>query len=66
VYGPVCTVVWEGRSREAPPYPDLGSKGDIGGRLGEVCFTPKNGLLRTSRYVRFVPILLQKSKIEQP
>ncbi len=21
VYGPVCTVVWEGRSREAPPYP---------------------------------------------
>src|SRR6516164_6138255 len=23
-YGPVCPVVWEGRSREAPPYPDLG------------------------------------------
>jgi hypothetical protein len=22
VYGPVCTVVWEGRSREAPHYPD--------------------------------------------
>src|SRR5262249_26714842 len=22
-YGPVCPVVWEGRSREAPPYPDL-------------------------------------------
>ena len=22
VYGPVCTVVWEGRSREAPPIPD--------------------------------------------
>src|SRR6202051_4737737 len=22
VYGPVCTVVWEGRSCEAPPYPD--------------------------------------------
>jgi RNA-directed DNA polymerase len=22
VYGPVCMVVWEGRSREAPPYPD--------------------------------------------
>src|ERR1700726_2134945 len=21
VYGPVCTVVWEGRSREASPYP---------------------------------------------
>src|SRR5215204_2962818 len=23
VYGPVCTVVWEGRSRETPPYPDF-------------------------------------------
>src|SRR6516225_1157784 len=23
VYGPVRTVVWEGRSREAPPYPDI-------------------------------------------
>ena len=22
MYGPVCTVVWEGRSREASPYPD--------------------------------------------
>ena len=21
-YGPVCPVVWEGRRREAPPYPD--------------------------------------------
>src|SRR5262249_14158389 len=21
-YGPVCPVVWEGRSRETPPYPD--------------------------------------------
>jgi hypothetical protein len=26
VYGPVRTVVWEGRSREAPPYPDLWRK----------------------------------------
>src|SRR5256885_15941911 len=22
-YGPVCQVAWEGRSREAPPYPDI-------------------------------------------
>ena len=22
-YGPVCPVVWEGRRRETPPYPDL-------------------------------------------
>jgi hypothetical protein len=21
-YGPVCPVVWEGRHREMPPYPD--------------------------------------------
>ena len=26
VYGPVRTVVWEGRGREAPPYPDQSSK----------------------------------------
>src|SRR6202043_3040848 len=25
-YGPVCQVVWEGRSREAPPYPDLNDR----------------------------------------
>ena len=29
VYGPVCTVVWEGRSREAPPYPDLCQPADL-------------------------------------
>jgi len=29
VYGPVRTVVWEGRSREAPPYPDLWRNLDI-------------------------------------
>ena len=23
-YGPVCPVVWEGRRREASPYPDQG------------------------------------------
>jgi hypothetical protein len=28
-YGPVCPVVWEGRCREAPPYPDLGSEAEI-------------------------------------
>jgi hypothetical protein len=28
-YGPVCPVVWEGRRREASPYPDLWSKTDI-------------------------------------
>src|SRR6202163_949729 len=31
VYGPVRTVVWEGRSREAPPYPDraTGWQGEV-------------------------------------
>ena len=29
VYGPVRTVVWEGRSRKAPPYPDLWRKADL-------------------------------------
>src|SRR5674476_1082423 len=35
VYGPVCTVVWEGRSRKAPPYPDWrapASRRSSGGR----------------------------------
>jgi hypothetical protein len=27
VYGPVRTVLWEGRSREAPPIPIFGSNG---------------------------------------
>src|SRR6185312_7899449 len=27
VYGPVRTVVWEGRSRETPPYPVCGEGG---------------------------------------
>jgi hypothetical protein len=26
-YGPVCPVVWEGRRREASPYPDLRRNG---------------------------------------
>src|SRR6516164_8187628 len=31
VYGAVRTVVWEGRSCEAPPYPDLSAAGMISG-----------------------------------
>jgi hypothetical protein len=31
-YGPVCPVVWEGRSREAPPYPDQSPKFANSGR----------------------------------
>ena len=36
VYGPVRTVVWEGRSREAPPYPDLWHQPDQPGRSEDV------------------------------
>src|SRR3984893_638318 len=36
-YGPVCPVVWEGRSREAPPYPDHWHKADIAAVFGNVC-----------------------------
>jgi hypothetical protein len=30
-YGPVCPVLWEGRSREAPPYPDRWRMATAGG-----------------------------------
>ena len=29
MYGPVRTVVWEGWSRKAPPYPDQWGEADI-------------------------------------
>ena len=42
MYGPVRTVVWEGRSREAPPYPDRSDfvrwhKASIGSVRAYVC-----------------------------
>src|SRR5205823_12347141 len=39
-YGPVCPVVWEGRSRKAPPYPDRGHLQYVG-----VAFTPRARLI---------------------
>jgi hypothetical protein len=36
VYGPVRTVVWEGRSCEAPPYPDLWHETDQSARSDDV------------------------------
>ena len=44
VYGPVCTVVWEGRSREAPPYPDFGRAGIE--RRRRIVFEPELDRLR--------------------
>ena len=34
MYGPVRTVVWEGRSREAPPYPDCATAPRVTTPLG--------------------------------
>ena len=34
--GAVCPVVWEGRSREAPPYPNLGCRGRSPRKAGGV------------------------------
>ena len=39
VYGPVRTVVWEGRSREAPPYPDLWHLSDLPIDIEHVCLS---------------------------
>ena len=36
MYGPVRTVVWEGRSREAPPYPDRWHFSDMAFVLDDV------------------------------
>src|ERR1700676_4783427 len=45
VYGPVCTVVWEGRSCEAPPYPDRWHFSDVARLSG---LSPQCGQQRTS------------------
>ena len=59
VYGPVCPVVWEGRSRKASPYPDCGQWGfrrpwrRALGRRGPRAFARKQYGLRAA--ARFVP-----------
>src|SRR3954471_1873137 len=51
VYGPVRTVVWEGRSRKAPPYPDRASSPAVPrGRPGGVLHPVENRA--TSRLAR--------------
>jgi len=58
VYGPVCTVVWEGRRREASPYPDhwpdpedlagaRGPSGFGGSRDTPIAFIPLPNLTQT-------------------
>ena len=37
MYGPVRTVVWEGRSCKAPPYPDHWHFSDMPNALANVC-----------------------------
>src|SRR5215204_5919347 len=58
VYGPVRTVVWEGRSRKAPPYPDFREvwavdfefQAPAGERPRPVCMMARE--VRTDRLVR--------------
>src|SRR5215467_6355898 len=50
VYGSVRTVVWEGRSREAPPYPDRSDFvqwpfGDVASQWLNVSFRSQKRLL---------------------
>ena len=44
----------------------LGSKADLTAPKSDFRFTPESGLKSDIRHFRLVPILLQKSKIEQP
>ena len=39
-YGPVCQVVWEGRRREASPYPDLGRSFAVPGQFWKAAILP--------------------------
>src|SRR5229473_3424164 len=53
VYGPVRTVVWEGRSRETPPYPDRDlqqSKHPDGPRISSAPSRPRHSALKTPAY----------------
>jgi hypothetical protein len=44
-YGPVCPVVWEGRRREASPYPDLGPGAEF--LVTIILFVGQSGRRRT-------------------
>src|SRR5208337_843699 len=44
-YGSVCQVVWEGRCREASPYPDLGRTTGFRRREGTPRLRPKQALI---------------------
>jgi hypothetical protein len=52
VYGPVRTVVWEGRSREAPPYPDPWHFSDLAFALCNVRSGGKADLIQRQANVR--------------
>ncbi len=43
-YGPVCPVVWEGRHREVPPYPDLWLNPEVQPSEIDFRFAPESGL----------------------
>ena len=48
-YGPVCQAVWEGRGREAPPYPDLWSCTYEGGLDGDLFITLLQQMMKHQR-----------------
>src|SRR5205085_9279173 len=47
VYGPVCTVVWEGRAGNRSPYPDSNSGNNIDD-IGQHVLDPRYKLTRLS------------------
>src|SRR5215472_5625588 len=62
-YGPVCPVVWEGRSRKISPYPDCATGGR---RLSVIGRFPDRGTVALARRhvgaVAFVSFTLRLSK----
>ena len=62
VYGPVGTVVWEGRRREAPPYPDFsiscrcGESGRRGFSYGPLPHSGSNACTQSSMAIRWVSL----------
>src|SRR5712672_862186 len=66
VYGPVRTVVWEGRSREAPPYPDLWHETDMPKYLGDVRYWVNSGKhLLSLSFSGFDPSLTSRRSDDQ-
>ena len=65
-YGPVCPVVWEGRCREASPYPDLRRIYVIAERPGEGPLTQGKAVIpRGPLRLLFMPLSRPMSVISR-